>query len=68
MNAQINDKFPNDLATNEWLNSLKKSTKSSYQTMWKYFLEYVGMIGDQILENRKTPFHASRTRGESALT
>jgi integrase len=48
------DKFPNDLATNEWLNALKKSTKASYQTMWKYFLEYVGMTGDQILANRKT--------------
>ncbi len=54
MNVKTNEWFPNDLATNEWLNSLKKSTKSSYQTMWRYFLEYVGMTGDQILVNRKT--------------
>ena len=43
----------NDKATREWLDSQKKGTRSTYQTAWKYFLEYVGMTGDQILESRK---------------
>ena len=53
MNEKTKEWFPNDSATNEWLDALKKSTKSSYKTMWKYFLEYVNMTGDQILANRK---------------
>ncbi len=48
------DWFPDDKATWEWLNSCKKSSKCTYQTAWKYFLEYVGMTGDQILESRRT--------------
>jgi len=57
MNAQNNpqnDWYLNDKATCEWLEGLKKSTKATYKTAWKYFLEYVGMNGDQILESRKT--------------
>jgi integrase len=44
----------NDKATSEWINSLKKSTRGNYQTHWNYFMEYVGMTGDQILADRET--------------
>ena len=47
------ERFENDKATLDWLNSLKKSTRSTYQTAWAYFLEYTGMTGDQILNDRK---------------
>ena len=42
-----------DKATEEWLNAQKKSTKPVYKTYWNYFLEFVGLTGDQILESRK---------------
>lgn len=45
--------FSNDKATNEWLDSQKKSTKATYKTYWKFFLEFTGLTGDQIVENRK---------------
>ncbi len=45
-----NDK---DKAATEWLNSLKKSTKSSYKTFWKHFREFTEMTGDQIIAERK---------------
>jgi len=48
------DWFPNDEATWKWLNSKKKSSKCTYQTAWKYFVEYIGMTGDQILADRRT--------------
>lgn len=41
-----------DKAT-EWLNSLKASTRKPYTTAWKYFREFAGMTGDQIIEDRK---------------
>jgi integrase len=41
-----------DKAT-EWLNSLKASTRKPYTTAWKYFREFTGMTGDQIVEDRK---------------
>ncbi len=47
------DWFPEDKATHEWLNSMKKSSRATYQSAWKYFLEYTGMTGDQILADRK---------------
>lgn len=47
------EKFENDKATREWLDSQKKRTRSTYKTAWKYFLEYAGMTGDQILADRK---------------
>lgn len=47
------DWFPNDKATHEWLDSYKKGSRATYQTGWKYFLEYTGMTGDQILADRK---------------
>jgi hypothetical protein len=43
---------PIDKAT-EWLNSLKESTRRTYKTAWKYFEEFTGMTGDQIIEDRK---------------
>lgn len=42
-----------DKATEEWLNSLKKNTGWTYKTYWKYFLEFTGLTGDQILAKRK---------------
>ena len=45
---------PDDKATNEWLNSQKKSTSWTYKTVWRDFLEYTGMTGDQILESRRS--------------
>jgi len=48
------DHFPNDKATNEWLDSLKKSTRATYQTYWRYFLEFTSLTGNQIIDSRKT--------------
>ena len=47
------DYFPGDKATHEWLDSQDKSTRNAYQHKWKLFIEFTGMTGDQILENRK---------------
>jgi integrase len=47
------DWFPNDKATHEWLDSQKKSTRHTYTTNWKYFLEFSQMTGDQILADRQ---------------
>jgi integrase len=46
-------KNENDKAATEWLRSLKATTRSVYQTYWKYFLEFTKMTGDQILADRK---------------
>ncbi|TET20331.1 hypothetical protein E3J74_03535 [Candidatus Bathyarchaeota archaeon] len=42
-----------DRATEEWLNSQIKTTKATYKTLWRYFLEFTGLTGDEILESRK---------------
>jgi len=42
-----------DKATEEWLNSQIKTTKATYKTLWRYFLEFTGLTGDEILESRK---------------
>jgi integrase len=47
------EKLENDKATREWLNSQKRSTRYTYKWAWNYFLEYIGMTGDQILADRK---------------
>jgi hypothetical protein len=44
----------NDLATTEWLNSQKKSTRVAYKSSWLHFLEFAKLSGDQILADRKT--------------
>jgi len=44
----------NDLATTEWLNSQKKSTRLAYKSSWLHFLEFAKLSGDQILADRKT--------------
>jgi len=49
----IENEFPNDKATVEWLKAQKKGTMYSYKYSWKFFLEFTGMTGDQILEERK---------------
>ena len=42
-----------DKATEEWLNSQKRSSRYIYKSVWKYFTEFTGLTGDQILESRK---------------
>ena len=41
-----------DIATTIWLNSQKKSTCSVYKSLWKMFLEFTKMTGDEILASR----------------
>lgn len=53
MVGKAKDWFPGDKATHEWLDGQKKSSRHTYQTAWKYFLEYTGMTGDQIKESRE---------------
>lgn len=53
MVGKAKDWFPNDKATNEWLNSMKKRTRSTYQTHWRHFIKFTGMTGDEILADRK---------------
>lgn len=53
MGKPAKDRFPNDKATCEWLDAQKASTSKAYQSYWNYFLEFVGMTGDQILVDRK---------------
>jgi integrase len=45
--------FNGDKATNEWLSATKKSSRNTYRSQWKRFLDYVGKTGDQILAERK---------------
>ena len=54
MAGKAKEWFPNDKATHEWLNSYKANSRYTYQTNWKYFIEFAGMTGDQIKEDRKT--------------
>jgi len=44
----------NDKATVEWLNSQKHSTAIVYKCLWQHFLEFTGLNGDQILDERKS--------------
>jgi len=50
----LNEKFPNDKATIEWLKTQKKSTLFCYASYWKYFLKFAGKNGSEILKERKT--------------
>jgi len=43
-----------DKATETWLNAQKKSTMPVYKTYWGYFVEFMGLTGDKIIESRKT--------------
>ena len=45
---------PNDKASVEWLQSQKKETRRGYKAIWRKFLDFTGMTGDQILADRKT--------------
>jgi integrase len=42
-----------DKASEEWLNSLKDTTRKAYKTYWVKFLEFTNMTGDQIFADRK---------------
>jgi len=50
----LNEKFPNDKATIQWLKTQKKSTLFCYASYWKYFLKFAGKNGSEILKERKT--------------
>ena len=49
----LEKQFPDDTATLEWLKSQSKSTLNAYKSLWKWFLEFTEMSGNQILESRK---------------
>ena len=49
----IEEVYPNDKATQEWLKAQKKNTQKTYKALWKIFLKFTGKTGDQILEDRK---------------
>lgn len=49
----LEQRFPNDKATVEWLKSQNKNTRKSYKSSWIWFLEFTGMTGTQIIEDRK---------------
>jgi integrase len=50
---KIEDRFPNDKATIEWLKSQKPSTLIAHKRGWKLFLTFTGLTGDQILVDRE---------------
>lgn len=50
----LRNEFPDDKATNEWLDAQKRSTRATYGSYWVYFLEYTGLTGDEILDSRKS--------------
>lgn len=56
-----------DKASEEWLNSLKPSTRKAYKTFWLKFLQYVGMTGDQILADRKLDWEGEEYRWEKKV-
>lgn len=49
----LEQQFPNDNATIEWLKSQSKSTQKVYKSLWQWFLEFTNMNGNQIIEDRK---------------
>lgn len=53
MVGKAKDWFPNDKATHQWLDSYGPSSRYTYQTNWKHFLEFAGMTGDQIVADRQ---------------
>jgi integrase len=57
----------NDKATAEWFNSLKKRTRQSYNSFWRYFMEFTGKNGDQILADRKADCLAETHKWERTV-
>jgi len=49
----LEEQFPDDKATVEWLRAQKQSSQNTYKSYWQWFLEYIQMNGDQILVDRK---------------
>jgi len=49
----IEEDFIGDKATIEWLKAQKLSTQNVYKYIWKRFLKFTGLSGDQILASRK---------------
>jgi hypothetical protein len=47
----VREKF--DETTEAWLTSQKKTTETAYAHQWKYFLEFTGKTGQEILTSRK---------------
>ena len=42
-----------DKARDEWLASQKPKTRGPYETAWKRFVTFTGMLGDQIIASKK---------------
>jgi len=49
----LKEQFGDDTATIEFLENQKPATKQAYKHQWRKFLEFTGMTGNQILEDRK---------------
>jgi integrase len=51
----MKETWENDQATREWLDAFraKPNTRNTYAVGWRRFIEFTGMIGDQILADRK---------------
>lgn len=49
---RIRDWFENDAPVNEWLNSQKLSTRTTYRAYWLRFHEFTGLSGSEILASR----------------
>lgn len=49
----LEQRFPNDTATIEWLKAQTKNTQKSYKSMWQWFLEFTQKNGNQIIADRK---------------
>ena len=47
------EKNEKDKATQEWLGSYKKSSRATYKSYWRYFVEFTGLTGDEILASRE---------------
>ena len=49
----LEEEFKGDSKTIEWLRACKDSTRYTYKSAFKYFLEYIKLTGEQIIEDRK---------------
>jgi len=49
----LEEEFAGDKASIEWLKAQKESTQRIYRSLWKHFLEFTNLTGDQILASRK---------------
>lgn len=65
--------FEGDLASQQFMKSLKGNTQDNYRQGWFKFLEFTGLTGDQILLSRRTQTrlpedHPERFQWEHTVT